>query len=213
MTAQERRPLVLGIAGGTGSGKSTVADKIVQAVGSEHIAYLDQDSYYRDRSDLPYEERCRKNFDHPDALEFELLAAHIGLLRDGKEVRKPVYSFGEHKRLREVSVVPPSPIIIVEGILVLAVEEVRERMDIRVYVDADDDIRLLRRVTRDMLDRGRSFESISEQYKRTVRPMHLSFVEPSKRYADIVIPRGGNNDVGINMLVATLRERCELAVS
>lgn len=212
MTEASKRPLVLGIAGGTGSGKSTVADKIVQAVGAERIAYLDQDSYYRDRSDLPYEERCRKNFDHPDALEFELLSEHIQALRGGTEIRKPKYSFTEHKRLREVSVVPPSPIVIVEGILILAVEEVRELLDIRVYVDADDDIRLLRRVTRDMEERGRSFQSISDQYQRTVRPMHLSFVEPSKRYADIVIPRGGNNAVGINMLVATLRERCQLTV-
>lgn len=203
----ERQPFVVGIAGGTGSGKSTVTRKIVDAIGAENVAYLDQDSYYRDLSRLTYEERRRVNFDHPDAVEFELLANHVDELRAGRRVEKPKYSFTESVRLREQGLVPPAPIIIVEGILVLAVAEIRERMDIRVYVDADDDIRLIRRLNRDIHERGRSFDNIITQYRKTVRPMHLTFVEPAKRYADIIIPRGGNNDIAIKMVVATLRER------
>lgn len=204
----EHVPIVVGIAGGTGSGKSTVADKIVSAVGSNHIAYLDQDAYYRDLSSLSYEERRQRNFDHPDAIEFELLAAHVDRLRNGETVQKPRYSFTESVRLREYTTVPPAPVVIVEGILVLSVRELRERLDIKLYVDAEDDVRLIRRLTRDINERGRNFSNIVEQYQKTVRPMHLTFVEPSKRYADLIIPRGGNNDIAINMVVATLRERC-----
>lgn len=204
--------IVVGIGGGTGSGKSTVANKIVRAVGEQRIAYLDQDSYYRDRSDLSLRERRRINFDHPDAVEFELLAQHIEDLRAGKEIHKPRYSFTQSVRLPQHSVVPPAPVVIVEGILALAVKEVRERLDIRIYVDADDDIRIIRRLTRDIKERGRAFDNIVEQYLKTVRPMHLTFVEPSKRYADIVIPRGGSNDIAINMIVATLRERRQLVL-
>jgi uridine kinase len=203
-------PIVLGVAGGTGSGKSTVAAKIVHAVGPNHIAYLDQDSYYRDLSNVTYEERRQRNFDHPDAIEFELLAQHIDRLRNGETVQKPRYSFTESVRLREHTSVPPAPVVIVEGILVLSVREVRERMDIKIYVDADDDIRLLRRLQRDINERGRAFDGIVAQYHKTVRPMHLTFVEPSKRYADLIIPRGGNNDIAINLVVATLRERCNV---
>ena len=204
--------IVVGIAGATGSGKSTVAIKILRAVGEQRIAYLDQDSYYRDRSDLSLRERRRINFDHPDAVEFELLAQHIEDLRAGKEIHKPRYSFTQSVRLPQHSVVPPAPVVIVEGILALAVKEVRERLDIRIYVDADDDIRIIRRLTRDIKERGRAFDNIVEQYLKTVRPMHLTFVEPSKRYADIVIPRGGSNDIAINMIVATLRERRQLVL-
>ena len=204
--------IVVGIAGGTGSGKSTVADKIVRAVGEHLIAYLDQDSYYRDRSDLTLSARRRINFDHPDALEFELLAEHIEQLRAGEAIQKPRYSFTQSVRLPHYTSVPPAPVVIVEGILVLAVKEVRERLDIRIYVDADDDIRIIRRLNRDINDRGRVYDNIVEQYLKTVRPMHLSFVEPSKRYADIIIPRGGSNDIAINMVVATLRERRELVL-
>ena len=200
-------PIVVGIAGGTGSGKSTVASEIVRAVGAKRIASLDQDAYYRDLSNLTYADRRRVNFDHPDAIEFELLAKHIDDLRAGRAVDKPHYSFTQSLRLNEWTHIPPAPIVVVEGILVLAVAEVRERMDIRIYVDADDDIRLIRRLTRDINERGRILDNIIDQYERTVRPMHLTFVEPSKRYADVIIPIGGKNQVGIDMVVATLRER------
>lgn len=199
-----QRPVVIGIAGGSGSGKTTVLERIVQAVGSRRIAVLDHDAYYRDLSHLPLEERAAFNFDHPDALETPLMCAHLDRLLAGEVIEKPVYDFTAHRRLEETARVQPRPVIIIEGILVLAEPELVRRMDIKIYVDAADDIRLMRRIRRDLEERGRSIEAVLEQYERTVRPMHLEFVEPSKREADLIIPRGGHNRVAIKMLLARI---------
>lgn len=197
-------PVVIGIAGGSGSGKTTVLERIVQACGSERIAVLDHDAYYRDLSHLPPEKRSSFNFDHPDALETELMREHLDELLQGRRIEKPVYNFTTHTRDPETETVKPRPVIIIEGILVLAEPLLVERMDIKIYVDAADDIRLMRRIRRDLEERGRSIESILQQYERTVRPMHLEFVEPSKRKADVIIPRGGHNQVAIHMVLARI---------
>jgi uridine kinase len=198
------RPVVIGIAGGSGSGKTTVLRKIVEAFGPAYIAVLEHDAYYRDLSHLPFEERVQVNFDHPDALETELLRAHLDALLAGKPIEKPVYNFTTHTRAPYTIRVEPRPVIILEGILVLAEPLLRERMDIKLYVDAPDDVRLIRRIRRDMEERGRTIESILAQYERTVRPMHLEFVEPSKRLADVIIPGGGYNQVAIDMVLACI---------
>lgn len=198
-------PVVIGIAGGSGSGKSTVLSTIVRSLGRRDIAILDHDSYYRDLSDLPIADRERFNFDHPDALETPLLTEHIDALRRGFGVQKPVYDFASYRRLDETLPVESRRVIIVEGILVLAEPELVRRMDIKVFVDADADVRLMRRIRRDLTERGRSIESILSQYERSVRPMHLQFVEPSKREADIIIPRGGHNKVAIDLILARIR--------
>ena len=198
------RPVVIGIAGGSGSGKTTVLRRIVEAFGPDQIAVLEHDAYYRDLSHLPFEARTQVNFDHPDALETSLLRAHLEALLAGQPVEKPVYNFTTHTREPYTVRVKPRPVIIVEGILVLAEPELRELMDIKLYVDAPDDVRLIRRIRRDMQERGRSIESILEQYERTVRPMHLEFVEPSKRLADVIIPGGGYNQVAIDMVLARI---------
>ena len=199
------RPLVVGIAGGTGSGKTTVAEKIAGAIGHENLARLDQDSYYRDLGHLSGAERRQHNFDHPDALEFALLAEHVGQLKARKPVDKPVYSFHTSTRTGECQRIEPAEVIIVEGILVLWDEGLRETMDIKVFVDTDDDIRLVRRLLRDIRERGRTLERVIDQYMDTVRPSHLTFVEPTKRYADIIIPEGGMNQVAISIVVGTLK--------
>ena len=198
--------LVVGIAGGTGSGKSTVGRRIIEAVSEKNIAYLDQDSYYRDLSHLSPEERRKRNFDHPDAIEFPLLTAHVEDLKAGRTAEKPVYSFKESTRTGETVPVLSADIIIVEGILVLWDRRIRSTLDVKLFVDADDDIRFIRRLTRDLEDRGRSLDQVVSQYQKTVRPMHQAFVEPSKRYADVIIPGGGNNHVAIAMVSATLRD-------
>ncbi|BBM68555.1 uridine kinase [Rhodothermus marinus] len=198
------RPVVIGIAGGSGSGKTTVLRRIVEAFGPDRIAVLEHDAYYRDLSHLPFEARTQVNFDHPDALETSLLRAHLEALLAGRPVEKPVYNFTTHTREPYTVRVEPRPVIIVEGILVLAEPELRELMDIKLYVDAPDDVRLIRRIRRDLQERGRSIESILEQYERTVRPMHLEFVEPSKRLADVIIPGGGYNQVAIDMVLARI---------
>ncbi len=198
------RPVVIGIAGGSGSGKTTVLRRIVEAFGPERIAVLEHDAYYRDLSHLPFEARIQVNFDHPDALETPLLRAHLEALLAGQPIEKPVYNFTTHTREPYTVRVVPRPVIIVEGILVLAEPELREMMDIKLYVDAPDDVRLIRRIRRDMQERGRSIASILEQYERTVRPMHLEFVEPSKRLADVIIPGGGYNQVAIDMVLARI---------
>ena len=198
-------PVVIGIAGGSGSGKSTVLSTIVRSLGRRDIAILDHDSYYRDLSDLPIADRERFNFDHPDALETPLLTEHVDALRRGFGVQKPVYDFASYRRLDETLPVESRRVIIVEGILVLAEPELVRRMDIKVFVDADADVRLMRRIRRDLTERGRSIESILSQYERSVRPMHLQFVEPSKREADIIIPRGGHNKVAIDLILARIR--------
>lgn len=178
--------------------------RIIEEVGEERIAVLDHDAYYHDLSHLPPDERARYNFDHPDALETSLLCEHLDRLVRGETVEKPVYDFTTHRRLEEVERVEPRPVVIVEGILVLAESVLARRMDIKIYVDAADDIRLMRRIRRDLEERGRAIETILRQYERTVRPMHLEFVEPSKRKADIIIPRGGHNRVAIKMLLARI---------
>jgi uridine kinase len=198
--------IIIGVAGGTGSGKTTVSQAILDRVGRDEIAYLQHDSYYRDRSFLPLEERASTNFDHPDALESELLAEHLRALKAGKNVDVPLYDFTTHTRRHETVRVEPRKVILVEGILIFAERALRELMDIRVFVDTDADVRFMRRLQRDISDRGRTVESVIRQYTETVRPMHLEFVEPSKRYADIIVPEGGFNVTAIDMIVAKIKD-------
>ncbi|MCL1594517.1 MAG: uridine kinase [Actinomycetia bacterium] len=186
------RPLFIAIAGGSGSGKTTIARSVVDLVGRNKVIYLQQDAYYRDRNDLDVEQRAKINYDHPDAIEMELLLAHLDALRNGQPIERPVYDFGTHTRTGETYTLVPEPVVIVEGILVLADPELRTRFDVRVFIDTESDIRLIRRLQRDILERGRTVESVIDQYQKTVRPMHYQFVEPSKRYADIIIPEGIN---------------------
>jgi uridine kinase len=202
--------IVFGVAGGTASGKTTVARAILEAVGTAQIAYLPHDAYYRDMKHLSYEERTKLNYDHPDSLETNLLVQHIKQLRQGQVVHVPVYNFTRHRRTEEVVVVEPSPIILVDGILIFTRRKLRELMDIKVYVDTDADVRFIRRLWRDMEERGRSLSSVVEQYMETVRPMHLKFVEPSKRHADVIIPEGGHNPVAMAMVVSRLRDLLRL---
>ena len=196
---------VVGIAGGTGSGKTTVAARMEQALPPGAAVLIEHDGYYRDRSGLTPEARAQINYDHPEAMETELLVAHLDELRAGRAVEVPQYDFRLHVRRRETRTVPAAPVIILEGILVLADDRLRARMDLRVFVDTDADIRLMRRIARDMEERGRSFPQIAEQYYRTVRPMHLEFVEPSKRFADLIIPEGGENRAALDVLIGGIR--------
>lgn len=200
------RPIVFGVAGGTASGKTTVAHTILHAVGASQIAYLPHDAYYCDNPQMSFEERAQQNYDHPNSLENKLLATHIKQLCNGEAVEVPVYDFTHHLRKKETILVEPAPIILVEGILIFTKRRLREMMDIKVYVDTDADIRFIRRLRRDMEERERSLEAVVAQYLDTVRPMHLKFVEPSKVYADVIIPRGGRNTVAIDMVVSGVRE-------
>lgn len=195
---------VVGVAGGTGSGKSTVAERIVEAVPPDKVSILQHDNYYRDRPDLSYEGRCQLNFDHPDALETELLIAHLERLKAGEPIAMPVYDFKTHRRSEDTIRVEPRPVIVVEGILVFVDERLRELMDLKLFVDTPADIRVFRRIRRDLEHRGRTFASIREQYYASVRPMHLQFVEPSKSYADLIIPEGGRNRVALDLILAKL---------
>lgn len=197
--------LVVGIAGATGSGKTTVARRLTEALPRGSVALLQHDSYYRDRADLTYEQRCELNFDHPESLETTLMVEHLQQLRAGKAARVPIYDFTTHRRRVEVQRLEPGAVLVVEGILVLADADLRSMLDIKVFVDTDADIRVFRRIRRDIEQRGRSFESVRKQYYSTVRPMHLQFVEPSKRWADIILPEGGRNQVALDLLVARLR--------
>lgn len=197
-------PLVLGIAGGTGSGKTTIAQKVVEAVRPD-VAMIDHDAYYRDQGHLPFEARAQVNFDHPDALDNELLAEHVRTLKRGQAIEKPVYDFKTHTRTEETVRVEPAPVIVVEGILTLAIAVLREVYDVKIFVDTAADIRLMRRIRRDLEQRGRTFSEVRRQYYETVRPMHLAFVEPSKRHADIIIPEGGSNRIAIELVVSHLR--------
>ena len=199
------RPLLIGIAGGTGSGKSTVARKIADGLPPDSVAVIDHDSYYRDRSDLSYEARSKLNYDHPDALDNDLLVQHLELLRDGRGVDVPIYDFKAHRRRPESRRVEPAPVVLVEGILVFVDPRVRERLDMKIFVDTDADIRVFRRIRRDLEQRGRSFQQVREQYYATVRPMHLQFVEPSKRWADLIVPEGGDNHIAIDLILGKLR--------
>ncbi|MGH2536628.1 MAG: uridine kinase [Candidatus Promineifilaceae bacterium] len=199
-----RRPLVFGVAGGTASGKTTVAAAILEAVGASQVAYLPHDAYYRDMSHIPLPERAKLNYDHPDSLESELLIRHIESLCRRQAVEVPVYDFSLHLRTGETRQVEPSPIILIDGILIFTNPRLRDLMDIKIYVDTDADVRLIRRLERDMEERGRSLGSVIRQYLETVRPMHLEFVEPSKRYADVIIPHGGLNKVAMDMVVSRI---------
>jgi uridine kinase len=198
-------PIVIGVAGGTGSGKTTVAQVILERVGREWIAFLAHDSYYRDLSGLSPEQRARVNFDHPDSLETELLVTHIQQLKAGQPVQVPIYDFKTHTRTPHSQMVHPQSVVLVEGILIFAETELRKLFDIKIFVDTDADIRFIRRLQRDVSERGRTIPSVIEQYLNTVRPMHMEFVEPSKRYADLIIPEGGLNTVALDMVVARLQ--------
>jgi uridine kinase len=194
--------LVIGIAGGSGSGKTTVAQEILQRVGPDRIAFLQHDSYYKDLSGLPPVQRAAVNFDHPHSLETELLIEHIASLRDGNAVEVPIYDFSTHSRTTKTYTVQPRRVILVEGILIFTEAALRCMFDVKIFVDTDSDLRFIRRLERDIAERGRTTESVIKQYQLTVRPMHLEFVEPSKRYADIIIPEGGHNTAALDMVVA-----------
>jgi uridine kinase len=196
---------VIGVAGGSGSGKTTVVRRIVDSLGPEHVTLLDHDRYYRDRNDLRLEERASLNYDHPDALETDLLVQHVRQLKGGTPVDVPQYDFTRHARLSETETFQPRRVLIVEGILVFTDAALRELMDIKVFVDTDSDTRFIRRLQRDVAERGRTMESVIDQYQSTVKPMHLEFVEPSKRYADVIIPLGGHNTVAVDLLLTMLR--------
>ena len=200
------RPFVLGVAGGSGSGKTTVVEQIIEALGATQVTVLHHDAYYRDRSDLSLAERQTINYDHPDSLENELLIAHLEALLRRELVEVPVYDFSQHARLRQTERLLPADVIIVEGILVFQDARLRQLMDLRIFVETDADVRFIRRLKRDIEERGRTLDSVVTQYLATVRPMYLEFVEPSKRYADIIIPEGGYNTVAIDLVVTKLRE-------
>jgi uridine kinase len=198
------QPVIIGVAGGSGSGKTTVVREIVRSLGPDDVSCIQHDSYYYDRSAVPPAERAHINYDHPDALETSLLVRHLRDLRAGRAVQVPVYDFTQHARAAQTVTVEPRRVVILEGILILVDRDLRDMMDIRVFVDTDSDIRILRRLRRDIRDRGRSLDSVVQQYMQTVRPMHLEFVEPSKRYAHVIIPEGGLNRVAVDMLLTKI---------
>ncbi|MBC7194050.1 MAG: uridine kinase [Caldisericia bacterium] len=197
--------MFIGIAGGTGSGKTTVAHNIKEKIG-EDILILDMDSYYKDNSHIPFEERLKINYDHPDAFDIPLLKSHIEALLRGETIKKPIYSFIEYTRLKDYEEIKPKRIIMLEGIFALFFEDLRKLMDIKIYVDTDADIRLIRRLLRDIKERGRTIDSVIKQYTEVVRPMHIQFVEPTKRFADIIIPEGGFNIVAVDIVVSRIKE-------
>ena len=199
------RPVIIGVAGGTGSGKTTVVNKIVDSLGDGAVSVIEHDFYYKDHPELSLEDRSALNYDHPDALETELLVQHLEGLRGGHRVEAPKYDFSLHARKQETQAVEPRRAIILVGILILVDQALRDLMDIKIFVDTDADVRLIRRLRRDLSERGRTMESVIDQYQKTVRPMHLKFVEPSKRYADVIVPEGGSNTVAIDMLLTTIR--------
>jgi uridine kinase len=197
-------PITLGIAGGSGSGKTTLAQIILKRVGKDRIAYLPHDAYYKDLSNLPPNQRALINFDHPDSLDNDLFIQHIKELKENKSINLPKYDFRNHSRQPETSIIDPKPVIIVEGILIFVVPELRNILDVKIFVDTDADLRFIRRLERDISERGRTTDSVIHQYLTTVRPMHLEFVEPSKRYADVIIPEGGLNTVAMELVVARI---------
>ena len=201
------KPLIIGIAGGSGSGKSTVARKVADALDASSVAFIDMDAYYNDYSHLPMEERRRVNWDHPDAFDWPLLLADLQRLATGQPIDKPQYDFVHHVRHAERVRVHAADVVVIDGILLLSDKRIRELCEVKVFVDADADVRLIRRLRRDILERGRPLDEILDQYLTTVQPMHLEFVEPSKRYADVIVPRGGHNEVAIEMIVAKIRAR------
>ncbi|WP_255233388.1 uridine kinase [Aliifodinibius salipaludis] len=200
-------PLIIGVAGGSGSGKTTVVQQIISAIGEEKILLIQHDSYYRDLKHLSFEKRTQQNFDHPSSLETELMIRHIKALKEGYQVEIPIYDFTNHIRKEETRLAEPKQVILVDGILVFTEKELRDLMNIKLYVDTDDDIRLLRRIQRDIVERDRELEQVLSQYQKYVRPMHLEFVEPTKRYADIIIPHGGENKVALDMVNALIQDR------
>ena len=199
--------MFIGICGGTGSGKTTIARAIVEAVGEERVVLVEQDSYYRNLADMPLDERHQANFDHPDSIDSDMLVNHLLRLKQGLTVEMPLYDFVTHTRSDRIEIIEPKPVVIVEGILIFAEPRVLDLLDVRIFVDTPDDIRLMRRLRRDVHERGRTFERTLEQYQRTIRPMHFEFVEPSKRHADIIIPENAQNGVSVKFLCSLVREK------
>ena len=198
--------LIIGIAGGTGSGKTTVVKKLINILPKEEVVIIPQDSYYKDSSHLPIEERLELNFDHPDSIDFKLLVEQIRQLKNGCEIQQPIYSYLNCSRQKETVCVEPRHVVIIEGILIFCSQELRDLCDIKIFVDAEADDRLERVIKRDIKERGRSVEKVLERYQKTVKPMHLQFIEPTKRYADLIIPQGGHNDIAIDILVSTIEK-------
>lgn len=201
--------MIIGICGGTGSGKTTIARSIVRSVGAANVVLVEQDSYYRNLADMPLDERHQANFDHPDSIDSEMLVNHLIRLKQGLPIEMPLYDFVTHTRGDKIEVIEPRPVVIVEGILIFAEPRVLALLDVRVFVDTPDDIRLMRRLKRDITERGRTFERTLEQYERTIRPMHFEFVEPSKRHADIIIPEGSNTGITVEFLCSMVREKLQ----
>jgi uridine kinase len=199
--------LVIGICGGTGSGKTTITGRLIEALSERCVLVLQQDHYYKDLPRLPLDERARQNFDHPDSLETSLLVEHVRQMRLGKAIERPIYDFTHHRREVRTLRLEPRPALIVEGILIFDNQALRALMDIKIFVDTDADLRFIRRLSRDIRERGRTLESVVQQYLATVRPMHMEFIEPSKRYADVIIPEGGYNEVGIDLVIQKIRSR------
>jgi len=205
LQTRDDRPLIIGICGGTGSGKTTITRRIIEALSETNVVVLQQDNYYRDYPGMPFEERLKVNFDHPDSMDTPLLAENVRQLRAGQAIERPTYDYANFERLKGTVRIGPQAAIIVEGILIFEDEALRELLDIKIFVDTDADLRFIRRLVRDIRDRGRTTQMVVEQYLKTVRPMHLEFVEPSKRYADLIIPDGGHNDVGIDLVIQKIR--------
>ena len=199
--------MIIGICGGTGSGKTTIARAIVDSVGARNVILIEQDSYYKNLADMPLDERHQANFDHPEAIDFDILIGHIKRLKKGESIEMPLYDMVTHTRRNETETFEPKPVVIVEGILIFAEPRILSLLDVRVFVDTPDDLRLMRRLRRDITERGRSFERTLDQYERTIRPMHFEFVEPSKRHADIIIPDGSNTGVTVEFLCSMVREK------
>ncbi len=199
------RSLTIGISGGTGSGKTTITNRLIEALSEESVLILQQDHYYKDLPHLPLEERAKQNFDHPESLDTPLLVSHVRALREGNSIERPVYDFTQHRRVPATVHLDPRPAIIVEGILIFENPALRNLLDIKIFVDTDADLRFIRRMRRDVRERGRTAESVVQQYLSTVRPMHMEFIEPSKRYADVIIPEGGHNEVGIDLVIQKIR--------
>lgn len=206
MANRENKPVIIGVTGGSGSGKTTVSRAIFEQLHGHSLLMLQEDSYYNDQSDMPFEERIKTNYDHPNAFDTELLVKQLKDLLDWKTIEKPIYDYTEHTRSSEVEKVEPKEVIILEGILALNDPALRDLMDIKIFVDTDDDIRIIRRIQRDIEERGRSLQSVIDQYKSTVKPMYHQFIEPTKRYADIIVPEGGENQVAIDLLVTKVRD-------
>ncbi len=203
--ASERRPLIIGICGGTGSGKTTITRRIIDALAAESVTILQQDNYYKDYPQLSYEERVRVNFDHPDSMDTPLLIEHVRRLREGEAIESPTYDFANFQRHTQTVRIEPRAAIIIEGILIFENRALRNLMDIKIFVDTDADLRFIRRLLRDIGERGRTMEMVVDQYLTTVRPMHRDFVEPSKRFADVIIPEGGHNEVGIDLVIQKIK--------